>query len=819
MFLKPGSKTAFVWRDDRISYDQLLQHIDYFSTLFEKDKTNKIALFSPNKPEWAYAFYAGWKNNCIVVPVDYMATSDEVAYILNDCQPEVIFISEETSDVFDEVKDNLNFPIDVFVLEQYSGNVDNYMIHALPDPDVQRTAVIIYTSGTTGSPKGVMLSFDNLLGNIDAVTQYMPIFRPERNVMILLPLHHIFPLMGTLIAPLYAGGTIAFAPSVAAEDIISTLQNNQINIIIGVPRLYEAIRKGILDKINAHMITKGLFSLADRIDSRFISRILFKKVHDKFGGQIDYMVCGGAKLNEDIARDFKTLGFEMLEGFGMTEAGPMITFTRPGRWKIGSAGESMPELEVKTDNGEVIARGRNIMQGYYNRPDETEQVLTDGWLHTGDLGYFDEEGFIHITGRRKEIIVLSNGKNINPEEIETKLVGMSDCIAEAGVFMANDTLQALIYPDIKKIREKNIVNLEEMFRWDIIDSYNRKSTPYKKISKFMLVKDELPKTRLGKIQRFKLEEIASANSLIKKEKNPEPEYEEYHVIRDFMRESINLDVRPDDHIEIDLGLDSLDKVSFLTFLQTTFGVDIKEDILLHHPTIEKIAEFMKDKKNKLTVEAVRWSEILREKVDLKLPKSWFTQNIFKNLFGLFLKIYFRLKGEGTENLPNGPFILAPNHQSFYDGLFVSAFLKNHIMKNTYFYAKEKHVRNRLVRAFANRHNVIVMDINRDLKHSLQKLAELLKKGKNVMIFPEGTRTPDGQLGKFKKTFAILSREMDVPIVPVSIKGAFEALPKGKLIPKPFKKINIKFHKPVFPAGHDYDTLMDEVFLKLKMEMV
>ena len=503
----------------------------------------------------------------------------------------------------------------------------------------------------------------------------------------------------------------------------------------------------------------------------------------------------------------------------MTEAAPMITFTRPGKWKIGSAGHAMPCLEVTTRDGEVVAKGRNIMQGYYNRPEETAQVLKDGWLHTGDLGYFDDEGFVHITGRSKEIIVLSSGKNINPEEIESKLSAMSDCIAEVGVYMMNDSLHAAIYPDFKVVRNKNIVNMDEMFRWDVIDQYNRKSSSYKKISKFILLKDELPKTRLGKIQRFKLNELAATNTALKKEKKPEPSDEEYLVIRDYLHEQTKTEVSPDDHFEIDLGLDSLDKISFLTFLQSTFGIEVKEDLLLHHPTIEKLSEYMKEKKNKLTVEAVKWSEIFKEKVDLKLPKSWFTQNLFKNTSKIILKIYFRFKGEGTENLPDGPIILAPNHQSFYDGLFVSAFLKNRVMKNTYFYAKEKHVRFGWVRALANRNNVIVMDINRDLKHSLQKLAEVLKKGKNIMIFPEGTRTNDGQLGKFKKAFAILSREMNVPIVPVSIKGAYEALPKGRLIPKPWKKINIKFHKPVFPKGHDYDTLMDVVFKQLNLEMV
>lgn len=818
IFAKPSDRTALVWLNAKISYDNFLRHVDYYSSLFKKRDTRKVAIFSANRPEWAYAFYATWKNNCIAVPIDFLSPADEVAYILNDCQPEVIFCSAETANTFAQVRELLKYEIQLQIFDDQKYDHNSYAPETINQPDVQKTAVIIYTSGTTGTPKGVMLSFDNLLANIEAVSRDIPIYTPERNVMALLPLHHTFPLMGTLIAPLFVGATIAFAPSLNSEDIIATLKNNGISIIIGVPRFYAAIRKGVMDKINKNFLARSLFKVAKMLDSRTFSKVLFKTVHQKFGGKVDYLVCGGAKLDEDVARDFKTLGFEMLEGFGMTEAAPMITFTRPGKWKIGSAGQAMPCLAVKSKDGEIIARGRNIMQGYYNRHEETAEVLKNGWLHTGDLGHFDRDGFIHITGRSKEIIVLSNAKNVNPEEIEKKIAGLSDYVAEVGVYEKNDALYAAIYPDFKILKEREILNIEETLRSEVIDHYNRHAAHYKKIKNFIILKNELPKTRLGKIQRFKLASLMDEGIGINKKLRPEPQFEEYRVIRDFLQAQTHGEIHPDDHIEIDLALDSLDKVSLLTFLQSTFGVEIKEDVLLQLPTIEQLSEYMKEKKSKLTVETVKWVEIFKEKVELKLPHSWFTQNLFKNVARIFLKLYFRLKGEGAENIPDGPVILAPNHQSFFDGLFVSVFLKNKVMKNTYFYAKEKHIRNRLLKSLANRNNVIIMDVNRDLKQSLQKLAEVLRKGKKIMIFPEGTRTHTGSLGTFKKTFAILSRELNVPIVPVSIKGAFEALPRGSKIPRPWKKIHIKFHKPVFPEMHSYDALAELVFQQLSAEL-
>jgi long-chain acyl-CoA synthetase len=212
---------------------------------------------------------------------------------------------------------------------------------------------------------------------------------------------------------------------------------------------------------------------------------------------------------------------------------------------------------------------------------------------------------------------------------------------------------------------------------------------------------------------------------------------------------------------------------------------------------------------------MNWGEILKERIHLKLPKTWFTHNLFKNFSKNFFKIYFRFKGEGVENIPDTACIIAPNHQSFLDGMFVAAFLRKHQMKKTYFYAKEKHVRKRWVKFLANRNNIIVMNINKDLKLSIQKMAEVLKRDRNIIIFPEGTRTKDGKLGDFKKTFAILSKELNVPVVPVAIYGAYEALPRGKKIPRLFSEIRVQFLKPVYPEAQSYDDIKEEVVTNIE----
>ncbi|WP_337866416.1 AMP-binding protein [Ignavibacterium sp.] len=457
MFPTDYKKTAMILKDQKLSYKELLENVASFSDLLHNE-TSKVAIFCENRFEWVYALYASWFKNATVVPIDFMSSADDVKFILNDCKPEIIIFSNQTAEVCNKACSDLSYKIDKLnvdenVLKKFSGNI------VFPNPDKNKTAVIIYTSGTTGSPKGVMLSFDNLLVNIEAVTEDVIVYEPSDRVLVLLPLHHIFPLVGTIVAPLKIGATIVFSPSMAAEDLMATLQNNKVTMIISVPRFYSLIRKGIKEKIEKNKIARLLFKVAEKKNSLSFSRKVFKSVHKKFGGSIKYMVSGGAALDKEVAKDLRTLGFEVLEGYGMTECAPMITFTRPGKVVIGSAGQPLKTNEVKIIDGEIVNRGRNVMQGYYNRPEDTASVIKDGWLFTGDLGYLDEENRLFITGRKKEIIILSNGKNINPEEIENKLTEMSDVISEVGIFEKSDMLHAVIYCDNIKLKQYGITNI------------------------------------------------------------------------------------------------------------------------------------------------------------------------------------------------------------------------------------------------------------------------------------------------------------------------------------------------------------------------
>ncbi len=814
LFIKARSKDALVLKDETVTYTQLLKRINHLALQIKGYGAEKVIIFLENRTEWVYALYAVWRENGIVVPVDFMATADDLVYIIGDSGAELILCSNETSERIDEALSQVKGEKKVLNLDkvEFDKNVEDKT--AFPGMEEERTALIMYTSGTTGNPKGVMLSFQNLNANIKAVSEDVPIFAEKERILALLPFHHILPLLGTVVAPLKVGATIYFAPSMNPTDILGTLKIHKISMIIGVPKLYEKIVGGIKRKIYGSFLLKGIFRLLRRLRSLPVSRIVFGKVHSELGGALKFMVCGGAALDKEIAMDFRALGFEIYNGYGMTETAPMISFPRPGRIKDGSVGEPLLPGSVKIEDGEILVRGQNVMQGYYEKPEETADVLNDGWLKTGDLGYLDGEGYLFITGRRKEVIVLPSGKNIDPSEVEFKLMNTSPLVSEVGVYMEDGILKAIIVPDLESVREQGIVNLEESFRWDVVDRYNRESSPHKRIKRFALVRQELPRTRLGKLRRFMLPGFADEVKTQKKSTEV-PTFEEYEILAEFLENQTERKVTPDDHIEIDLGLDSLDKVSMQAFLSSTFGVETGENDLLQNPTVVKLAEMVREKKTKVVREEIDWSTILREQPDSDLPTPTFILTFFKHVSRVFLKLIFRLKVEGIDNIPEGPFIIAPNHQSSIDGLFAMIFLKDSVLSDTYSFAKKKHFKSWWRLFLARRTNILIIDINRDLKGVIRQMGGVLKSGKNVIIFPEGTRSRDGKLGKFKKTFAILSRELDVPVVPVAISGAFRALPKGSLFMRPFSKIRVRFLPPLLPDDRDYDQITETVKERIK----
>lgn len=811
MFINNLNKTALINDGAEISYSELFDNIDRFSALLNISAGDKVAIYSENRAEWIYSFYAVWNRGGICIPVDFLSTPEEVAHILQDSSASVVFTSQKNLPQLNEAvalcSGQLNIIVydDVILPEQpYK---DSFSRFELTEKNRDNIAVLIYTSGTTGSPKGVMLSYDNLLSNIECIVDDAKIYQQDDKIIAILPLHHAFPLQGTMLMPFYAGGTVILLTQLSSDEIIKALQKYKVTMILGVPRLYNLFHGGIISKIQKNKVASLLLKLSRALNSYSAGAKIFSKVQTTFGGSIKYFISGGAKLDEDVARDFKALGFKILEGYGMTEAAPLISFNPPPKVKIGTVGKPFPAVKTKLVDGEVVISGRNIMRGYYNKPEETAEILRDGWLHTGDIGEFDDEGYLSITGRIKEIIILDNGKNLNPEEIEKKVLSLNPLVKEIGVLQKDGQLFAVIYPDFALIQKENIVNIEETIRWNIIDKYNLSVAPYKKILNFTIVHHELPRTRLGKIKRFTLTE------LIKKENKERvsadiPDYQEYRLLEEYLKELVKKDIFPDEHVELDLGLDSLDKVELQAKIENTFGISMSNEDLSVYSTVRKLADYIKEKKTRIENDVVQWGKLLREDIEYEIPRSTYMLKAAKLLMKPFLRFYLRIEGEGLENIPqDSPVILAPNHQSFLDGLFIADVLKNRTLTKTYFFAKEKNIRSRISRFFARNSNVLVLNINKDLKLTLQRIASVIRKGNNMVIFPEGARSRDGNVMSFKKAFAIISKELNVPVVPVVIEGAYEKFSIGSKFPKP-GKIRLRFLKPIYPGTMDYDAITD-----------
>ena len=327
--IKESTGIAIISGERNITFPELLQRIALYSRMSPMKAGERTLIFSENREGWIYAFYSVWANHGIAVPVDASSTVSDVAYIINECNPVCVWTSREKMEVIKAAIKETGKPLNIHLIDDYE-TAETDGSKAEITYKEEDTALIIYTSGTTGAPKGVMLSFQNILVNVRAVSEEVPIFTPERRTLILLPLHHVLPLVGTVVMPFFVGGGVAICPSMSGPDIMDTMQRGKIAIMIGVPRLWQTLYAGIKKKIDASALTRGLFSLCARVNSVAFSRFIFKAVHKKMGGHIKYLVSGGAALEREIALGLQTLGLELLEGYGMTEAAPMIAFTRPG---------------------------------------------------------------------------------------------------------------------------------------------------------------------------------------------------------------------------------------------------------------------------------------------------------------------------------------------------------------------------------------------------------------------------------------------------------------------------------------------------------
>lgn len=804
MFPKPSEKIAIAAPGVHLTYTRLIRKINAVAALLTVAAGDRVAIVSENRPQWIYALHAIWQKQAVVVPLDPGLSSSDLAHIFRDCQPVTVCTSQAARATVDSALKLAGLGARILLLEDCDHLADGADTLALPKPlEPQALAALPYTSGTTGQPKGVMLSYENLATCAEAV-RAEGFFRADDNVIALLPFFHILSLQGTLIAPLSAGCKIAFVTSLQRKDIARTLQEEKVTLVIGVPRLYAMFHSAIKERLQASLIGRILFGLSRLIGSQRIGHALFGKIHRALGPAVRIWVSGGAKTDLSLLKEMWALGFRMIEGYGLTETAPVISFNPQDKPRLGTAGRPVQGSELRIDNDEIIVRGKNVMLGYYNKPEETARALRDGWLHTGDSGKLDKKGYLIVSGRKDEMIVLPNGKNIDPEDIERELASAEKLVQEVAVLHLQGQLAAVIQPqaDLEMLEPETI---HTRIQTQVIEPYNAQVPTYRRILRLSISLTPLPRTRLGKLRRFLLNDFFT---------NPAPsEHTAAEKITDtrlaevcgFLSRRKKIQTYPSSRLDLDLGLDSLDRLELAAFLREKLGLVLSETDLAQTATVEEAVSLARLAGEDEVLQA---DDPFEGPVELpKLRRG--ARSSFRLILSFFMRHLFRLRVEGLNNLPQSPCIVVANHESYLDApCLISKFPKAFLSRSVT-WIKASNIMERVVKFFSRGRNIIVVHAKRDLATTLRNSAAVIKAGYNLLVFPEGLRSRDGGLASFRPGFAMIACHTGVPVIPVAIEGALEAMPYGKTFPRFGKKISLKILPALIPqAGESPKDLAD-----------
>ena len=499
-------------------------------------KDKRIAVISENRYEWGVVYLSVVAGTGVIVPLDKSLPDNEIESLIMRSEVEAIFYSSKYNDIMNKIKEEGNTKLKYFIsmdIEKEDNGIfsqkeliaegkkllnegNEEFIKA--EIDNEKMSIMLFTSGTTAMSKAVMLSHKNICANLKDITSVIKLY-PEDRFLSFLPLHHTFECTVGFLYPVSIGGSIAFCDGI--RHIAENIKEYQITAMISVPILFEAmykkVMKGIEKKGKLETVQKGIkisnVLLKIGIDVR---KKLFKEIHDTLGGKVRLFVSGGAALDPEAEKGFNDLGFTMYQGYGLTESSPVIAAEDDKYRRIGSIGKAFPSLDVKIDEpneegvGELLAKGPSIMLGYYNNEETTKETIdTEGWLHTGDLAKIDKDGYIFISGRKKFVIVLKNGKNIYPEELET-LVNKIEGIKESFVYgkpeedgdykiCAKIVYDKDIVKEIYKTEDEK--ELKEII-WQEIKKINKTMPAYKYIREISLTQTELIKTTTQKVKRF-----------------------------------------------------------------------------------------------------------------------------------------------------------------------------------------------------------------------------------------------------------------------------------------------------------------------------
>lgn len=780
---------------------------------------DRVILFSNNMPEWGLSYFGILKTGATAIPIDPASSIDEVVRFAEAGEASAIVLSPKLADENPDLAEKLKaakLKINVWtfdeVFEMQSEQEEARRNALLPNKILSNSvASLIFTSGTTGTPKAVMLSHKNFVNMISMLSSVLDMGITD-GVLSVLPMHHTFEFSAGFLTPFSNGTQITYLDELSAEELSRAIENGHVTGMVGVPALWEMLHR----RIKTRLRERGdwFADLADNViefnawlrdNTPFnLGPIIFFPIHQGMGGRMRYLISGGSALSEKVQKDLHGLGFTVLEGYGLTESSPVLTVARPGNKLLrGSVGKPLPGVEVKIDNpdengvGEVLARGQNIMLGYYNNEEATNEVLQDRWLKTGDLGKLDEDGNLYIVGRSKDVIIDSNGKNIYPDEIED-LYGKSPFIKELSVVGLPDDdggekISALVVPDyeydIALSRAETNKKVEEHFR-----EVSAGLPFFKRVKVLHLTPFELPRTATRKVKRPEVVEFLQNLEERAKKKTKQIADTKGDDTAIWIRKIVaSVSNRALSEVALadklaDLGFDSLMFVELQAAVEDAGGRVISPDTLNEVQTVrELLTAVQRVDKSKKLVDEPRKNEKDEEK-EIFIPSI--VRRVGNQIIDFAQEQLYdtvlNTKIEGKSNVPmHTNFIVAPNHASHLDTGLVKKALGKEVAEQTVAVAAADYwFDTKYKRAYMNNFTTLIpIERTGSLRQSLRHVTEILKQGYNTLIFPEGTRSLDGEIHEFKPIIGYLALNEKIGILPIYLWGTFEAFPKGMTIPK------------------------------------
>jgi long-chain acyl-CoA synthetase len=787
-----------------------------------------------NVPHWVFALLGIVRIGAVAVPLAPALSETALQRLCTHAECRLVFSDAQNVDKARSLK------VDVVLLPSAEFVENSLPLSPFQPPKDNETALIIYTSGTTGDPKGVELTLFSLAHEIRGVAESFELTEHHR-ILSVLPFSHVLPLVANGLGPLCIGAAVVFLSSISPQRIVESFHKHRITFFVCVPQFFYILHKRIFSQVEAQpFVLRKVFGVLMKIASRISRperrRKLFGRIHRTVGPELSILASGGSRFDPAVARDLDLLGYSMLQAYGLTETAAAATATPAKHNVIGTVGRPIRGVSVKIDAadkdgvGEICIRGPILMKGYYRDERATQGAIKDGWYRSGDLGRLESDGSLVITGRSKDVIILANGKNVYPEELEAHY-GQSPFIKEMCVIGVSEPegerLHAVVVPDMEEFRKRGQSSISEAVQFDL-ESLSKQLPSYYRILSFSIRHEPLPRTVTRKLQRFEIQrqETERKNTSVRREAAAEhPRFKEGAgaVVAQLLRKA-KPDVGPLDvsmNLELDLGFDSLARVELLGLAEAQLGVRIDEEKAAGIYTLGELI----DELTAASPESGRgrnWKEILSVPPDnalhqhdsmepsfLILWSSYLLIKVAKVVFRLFLPLRF----SGLEKLPQAPFMICPNHQSYLDGPLLISVLPKRVIDRIFILGYTDYFKGRIMGFIAKMSRIVVVDADANLVQALQVGAAGLSKGKVLLVFPEGTRTIDGELGDFKKGSAILAVELGVPIVPVGLKGAFEMWPRGGSFRR--HRVEVRFGEPIDPkrfsgASDPYAPLTEEL---------